>query len=361
MYLEKSDFWLSLRLEVSGNRKSKIKNRMKRFLFTLLCLFAGYVAYGQDLIVTVSGDSLNCSITEVRNEAIFFRYDAAGSILSMPKSQVASYKYDFYKRSRNTSAVSVSMRGRSELSVYVGGGVSNLIYEAEAGSRSPGVGGLFGVGYTWFVSGRWGIVTGLEVSLYHSEYNANMGHTNTYWATSGIGSIENDFLFMYQYQDYSEKQSTLFLQIPAMAQFQTGRFFASGGIKVGIPISTRFDFTSTNLITSGDSFFNDPNKGLKNFGAISDSGNFGVGIQYAGALETGGQWFLGKRMNLYAGVWLDYSLNNISEVRTAGNKEELVEYNSEVPGYLKYNSILHTGGKFHALSAGVKVKLSFSL
>ena len=52
---------------------------MKRFLFIILYLFAGYAAYGQDLIVMISGDSLNCNITEVRTEAIFSRYDAGGA------------------------------------------------------------------------------------------------------------------------------------------------------------------------------------------------------------------------------------------------------------------------------------------
>jgi len=339
---------------------------MNRFLFTLLCLFAGYAAYGQDLIVTVSGDSLNCSITEVRNDAIFFRYDAAGSILSMPKNQVASYKYDFYKRSRNTSAVSVSMRGRSELSVYAGGGVSNLMYEWKEGHANSGVGGLFGIGYTWFVSGRWGIVTGLEASLYRAKFISDAPRRGEYVAKS---TTTEWFTFNYDYQGYSEKQSALYLQIPAMAQLQTGRLFAAAGIKIGIPLNLKFDATCANFSTSGHFYEsggayvnNNPNIGLNDFGATSYSGNFESTLLFAFAFEAGGQWFLGKRTNLYAGLWLDVIPGNLQkDLKGVAPKEHLVEYDQGVSGYLKYYSILDTKNKYTAMSAGVKVKLSFSL
>jgi hypothetical protein len=41
--------------------------------------------------------------------------------------------------------------------------------------------------------------------------------------------------------------------------------------------------------------------------------------------------------------------------------EYLAEYDPEVPGCLKFNSILSSNNKINAMAAGVKVKLSFSL
>jgi len=117
---------------------------MKRIIL-LFSLFCSCAAYGQDLILTVSGDSLNCKITEVKPDAIFFRYDAGGNVVSLPMNQVATYKYDFYRSRRNTPAVAVSMRGRSELSVYFGGGLSSVEYKPEVGARISGTGGMFGV------------------------------------------------------------------------------------------------------------------------------------------------------------------------------------------------------------------------
>jgi hypothetical protein len=110
---------------------------MKRFIL-LFFLFCSCIAYGQDLIVTVSGDSLNCKITEVKTDAIFFRYDAGGNIVSLPMNQVKWYKYDFYRSRSNVPAVAVSMRGRSELSVFVGGGLSSVGFKPEV--RRPNFG-----------------------------------------------------------------------------------------------------------------------------------------------------------------------------------------------------------------------------
>ena len=339
-----------------------------KHIFLLVFLFCSFAAYGQDLIVTSTGDSLNCKITEVQTEAIFFRYDAGGNIVSLPMSQVASYKYDFYKGRRGTPAVAVSMRGRSELSVYVGGGLSGLTYKPDAGSQSPGFGGLFGIGYTWFVSGRWGVVTGLELSMYQAEYTAGATYKDSHHATSGTSStLGDDFVFSYEYQRFSEKQSAFFLQIPVMAQFQTGRFFASAGIKIGIPASGKYDISAANLTTSGyfpseNQTYNDfPDRGLGDLGAASYSGNLDMGIHYAAALEAGGQWFLGKRTNLYVGVWLDYGLNNLSKTGAIGLKKPVVEYDHKVSGCLKYNSIIDTTDKLSAMSAGLKVKLTYSL
>ena len=341
---------------------------MKR-LIILIALFCSSVVCGQDLIVTVSDDSLNCKITEVKTDVIFFRYDASGNVVSLPMNQVASYKYDFYRIRRNTPAVAVSMRGRSELSVYFGGGLSTLDYQPEAGSRSSGTGGLFGIGFTWFVSGRWGIVTGAEASLYRAKYATNEPYSGKDYAMSGTMEIipGNDFEFSYEYQDYTEKQSALYLQIPAMVQFQTGRFFASAGIKIGIPLGSNYDITAADLTTSGyfpaeNQTYNDfPDYGMGTIGAISYSGNLDQSIHYAVALEAGGQWFLGKRTNLYVGAWLDYGLNNLSKTGALGIKKPVVEYDHNVHGFLKYNSIVDTVDKLGAMSAGLKVKLTYSL
>jgi len=341
---------------------------MKRLFFLFFFIFCSCFAYGQDLIVTVSGDSLNCKITEVQTESIFFRYDAGGNVVSLPMNQVASYRYDFYKSRRGTPSVAVSMRGRSEISIYFGEGLSTLNYKPDIGSVSSRMGGLIGVGYTWFVSGRWGVVTGIEAALYRAEYAADKTYTDKYYAMSGtLGSMGNDFEFSYDYQDYTEKQLALLLQIPAMAQFQTGRFFASAGVKIGIPIGGKYDITATNLTTLGhfpaeNQTYNDfPDRGLGEIGATSYSGNPDLSILYSAALEAGGQWFLGRRTNLYVGAWLDYGLNNLSKTGAIGIKKPAVEYDHKASGCLKYNSIVDTTDKISAMSVGLKVKLTYSL
>jgi hypothetical protein len=339
---------------------------MKRFFFFILCLFAGYAAYGQDLIVTTSGDSLNCKITEVKTEAIFFRYDAGGNIVSLPMNMVASHKYDFYKGSRSTPAVAVSMRGRSEISLYAGSGLSGFGYEHLHGKRSPGFGGLFGIGYTWFVSGRWGIATGVEASLYREDYIPDNPGVSMTDVSDVNDSKLGFFRFECRYASYSEKQSALLLQIPVMAQFQTGRVFASAGLKFGIPISAKYEASYSELTTRGTrdgvDFPIDKDKGFYNFGEMSYTKDFNkTSFHVAGTLEAGGQWFLGKRTNLYAGFWCDVSMNNFGVDLVSNQKENILEYDSNVPGCLNYYSILDTNKRVSAWIFGLKVKLSFSL
>ena len=339
-----------------------------KHLILVFFIFCSYLVYGQDLIVTISGDSLNCKITEVKTDAIYFRYDAGGNIVSLPINQVETYKYDFYKSKSNTPAVAVSMRGRSEISFYFGGGVSTLSYKPDIGSVNTGAGGLFGIGYTWFVSGRWGIVTGIEAAFNNAKYAVNEPYTRKYYAMSGtLEALGNDFEFSYELQDYTEKQSALFLQIPIMAQFQTGRIFASAGIKIGIPAICKFNLEAENLTTSGyfpveNQTYDDlPERGMGDIGVISYSGNIDVNILYSMALEAGGQWFLGRRTNLYVGAFLDYGLNNLSKTGAIGLKKQVVEYDHEVSNCIKYNSIMETTDKIGAMSVGLKIKLTLSL
>ena len=339
---------------------------MKRIIFIVLCLFVIYNAQGQDLIVTASGDSINCKITEVKTDAIFFSYDAGGNVISLPMEQIASYKYDFYKTKRSTPAVAVSMRGRSELAIYLGGGLSSLDYKPEFGTRNQGIGGLFGIGYTWFITGRWGIVTGIEASLYRAKYVADANYTGSHPAMSGtLGAIGNDFVFTYDYKNYEENQSALFMQIPVMAQFQTGRFFASAGIKIGIPAGGSFKMNATQLTITGEfpeqTYTDLLNYGFGNFNAPSYSGKPDLNIHYAAAIEAGGQWFLGRRTNLYVGAWFDYGLNNLSKTGAIGLKKPVIDYDRTIPTYLKYNSIIDTVEKISAMSAGLKLKLTYSL
>jgi len=339
-----------------------------KYLILLFSLFCSCITFGQDLIVTISGDSLNCKITEVKTDAIYFRYDVGGNIVSLPINQVETYKYDFYKSKSSAPAVAVSMRGRSEISLYFGGGLSTLTYKPEVGSVSSGMGGLIGVGYTWFVSGRWGIVTGVEAAFYNAKYAANEPFMGNYYALSGtLGALGNDFEFSYELQDYTEKQSAVFLQIPVMAQFQTGRIFASLGVKIGIPISGKFNLEAGNLSTSGyfpaesQTYDDLPDRGMGNIGASSYSGDLDIAILYSAALEAGGQWFLGRRTNLYVGAFLDYGLNNLSKTGAIGLKKPVVEYDHTVPNCLKYNSIIETTDKIGAMSVGLKIKLTLSL
>ena len=67
---------------------------MIKNLFLFVFLICSFAAYGQDLIVTTTGDSLRCKIVEVTHEQIQFRFEQ-GRIIPIKRIEVASYQYNF--------------------------------------------------------------------------------------------------------------------------------------------------------------------------------------------------------------------------------------------------------------------------
>lgn len=66
----------------------------KLFIFSILALSFGQLS-AQDLIVTTKGDSLNCKITKVKSDNIYFTFSNNGNTFNslLPMSNVDSYKY----------------------------------------------------------------------------------------------------------------------------------------------------------------------------------------------------------------------------------------------------------------------------
>ena len=68
---------------------------MKYFILFAFILFS-YVAFGQDLIVTTTGDSLKCKIIDVGSDEIQFRFGTSGNVISVKKSETVSHRYNYY-------------------------------------------------------------------------------------------------------------------------------------------------------------------------------------------------------------------------------------------------------------------------
>ena len=72
--------------------------KQKQILYFLLLLACSNFCKSQDLIVTVTGDSLNCKITQVQKELIFFFYELDGEVIrsSISMNKVVDYHRDYY-------------------------------------------------------------------------------------------------------------------------------------------------------------------------------------------------------------------------------------------------------------------------
>jgi hypothetical protein len=96
-FFENKNNIVLLPFEYKLNLKKFKMNRFKKmykYLVLFLLLICSYAAKGQDLIVTVTGDSLHCKIVYLSEQDIQFRFDE-GKIITIPRSDVKSHKYNF--------------------------------------------------------------------------------------------------------------------------------------------------------------------------------------------------------------------------------------------------------------------------
>lgn len=72
---------------------------MRKILASALFLFVLLPSFSQDLIVTGDGDSINCKITRIKADNIYFTFNYNDEIRStlLPKSSVNFYQADYYK------------------------------------------------------------------------------------------------------------------------------------------------------------------------------------------------------------------------------------------------------------------------
>ncbi len=79
---------------------------MKTIVTSVLLLMVTHALIAQDLIVTNEGDSINCKITGVKADNIYFTFKYNNEIRHtlLPKSGVKEHRFDFYKTSEVTNA-----------------------------------------------------------------------------------------------------------------------------------------------------------------------------------------------------------------------------------------------------------------
>ncbi len=251
---------------------------------------------------------------------------------------------------------------RQEVSVNAGAGLSSLIFSYGNSEQKLGFGGKVGLGYQYFLSPSWGVVSGVDFGF----YNATSTLARNVYSQPAIDGFDgSDFTFTATYTGYEEKASTVMLTIPLMAQYQTGDgkgLYVAFGAKVGIPISAKYK-ASGHLLTEG---------------------NYGTGFHYSGdlpergftdsyqhytadldlkasfmlALELGAKWQLPGKYILYTGAYCDYGLNNINGTNTNG---VLVAYQSQTPADFKRQSVAGSSDRMNSLAIGVTLRLSLDM
>ena len=228
----------------------------------------------------------------------------------------------------------------NEISIWAAGGLSILNYNPQSGNRSNMPGGAFGIGYSHYRSKHFGFLLGAELALYQSKFNTSGLQDNYNTVDLDVYREPENINFRYRLDDYKEVQQLWNINIPLMLQYQSAlwannRFYAGLGFKLGVPVKATCEVSDFKI--TGMGYYYDENSGSKQvlndvtelgFGEFSNKSakdKLDFGLSYTGTIETGIKWNLGGNVDLYTGLYFDYTFNDIVKDKRG---KHLVEYAS---------------------------------
>lgn len=275
------------------------------------------------------------------------------------------------------SCTALLAQQKQEVSVYGAGGLSTLNYDAKTGERKNGAGGDFGVGYTYSLTEKFALNTGVGIAFYNAKFSANEMTDILYGLTDPYSEEVYDFYS--SISGYEEKQNVTYLNIPLMVRYyldNANRFYISGGVKVGIPLSGSYKTTDATFVNKG--YFVD----LENWGTSQEFMGFGtfrnktvdedldLNIACMASIEAGTKWDLNDKLVLYAGLYFDYGLNDI--VKGNNDKSFIIHNHNATGAEFSNNSVLASHyaenkgqrkftGKVVPMTLGLKMSLAFKV
>ena len=286
-------------------------------------------------------------------------------------------------------------QNKHEFSLHGSGGLSTLNQKQGVGDLKNGFGARGGLNYTFFFSPKWGLGTGFEFSPYHSKLNLGNLTNSLNLGEQGDGvNLEVRSVL----NNYEETFRASFFQIPLMVQFRTGathQYYVSLGGKIGLPIRGTHRASYSELqntgryrtvLWGGEIFEWDDNwnafNGFGPFPGRTAENNLNLKPAFLAVFETGTKWRLSNGFSLYTGIYFDYGLNSIVEMKKPASLLPFMEftpsvwigggeeYGAFVPAHFKLNNTLNSHltqngttkpfvDKMAPIAAGIKISLTF--
>lgn len=262
---------------------------------------------------------------------------------------------------------------KHEVSGHLKGPFSGLHYKFDRDKQKLHNGFGFGINYSYYLNTQWSLTTGAEVQSFKGEVSYN-AVTDAYNTVDAEGEA---FEFRYKVMDASEKQSATYLNVPFKVQYEsTGqtRFYAAGGVKIGLLLKSEYESVISSLTTSGyysqyDAELSEPE--FMGFGTFSDleSGkdDLNLSTNFSLEMEAGLKFAMAKKQVLYLGLFLDYGLKDLNAKK---GQQNLIFYNSDNPTAFITESILNATNKtrgnayvdkLNTIAFGLKIRYGLSL
>ena len=251
----------------------------------------------------------------------------------------------------------------NELSAWTTGGISTLDYKLSTGKSNIGLGYSFGLGYTRFFNQNMGLSFGAEYAFYQKSLKVKQ-ISGAYDTNDKEG---NPIVYHSLVEDYRERQQLGMINFPLTVLYQAGKkhkYYASLGLKLGLPVYGQYRGSDATLTTSGYYPDYDQTEIWQNdFGygvfSVENKRPLNFGVSLLGTFETGAKWNIGIGNDLYTGIFIDYGFNNILK---NSNPSRFVEYNHNEPSQPVMNSFLASqNSRVSPFSFGLKLKMAFSV
>lgn len=250
---------------------------------------------------------------------------------------------------------------KQEFSISLGGPFSFI--KSSGVNYVPGNGVNAGLRYSYYLNEGVSLGVGVEYQTYTSDSKSGYiyGQYNT------VDAENEAFQFRYRLTNLREEQKLTYINVPLNIQFETpgtSKLYVAAGAKIGFASSGTYQSTIGNSTTSGYypqynvELFSPAFAGFANVNDLkTPERDLDTKVSYSATFETGLKQELGNRNSIYIGVYLDYGLNDIYDKKESKN---LVQYNSELPVELQYNSVFDSGvaRNMRLVSYGLKIRFA---
>lgn len=209
----------------------------------------------------------------------------------------------------------------SYLDLNIGGGSHNLNYTLQDGTQKGQFGYTINAGYSYFFTPQWGLHTGIGFQSFNS-----LSTLNYLSSTPDIDTDGQPYMFKVNYKNWQEKQHAVFLDIPLTVQYKLPvsnkiGLLASMGANVSFPVTSSYEAAGGQFVTTG--FYSQYNVELSDmqqhgFSTIDNTlkGNVALKPAFMAIADLGGLYKLTDKIDLFAGAYVNYGLNNILKADT---------------------------------------------
>jgi hypothetical protein len=198
----------------------------------------------------------------------------------------------------------------------IGSGQHNLSYTLKDGAQQAQGGYTANLAFSHFFTSSIGFQTGIGFQTFNALSTLSLIES-----TPAVDSDGDIYVFKSNFKNWQESQQVLFVDIPLTAQFKHKfndkiGLMATAGAKISIPVNATYKTTGGEIVTSG--YYPQYNIELTDlpqhgFTTITQSytGKYSFNPAFMAIAELGGTYKITEKIDLYAGAYFNYGLNNV--------------------------------------------------